>query len=46
MRLTPALICFFGEAAFTTGEVPLFKLRLRQLAEERAIQVQRARRSG
>ncbi len=28
------------------GGVPLFKLRLRQLAEERAIQVQRARRSG
>ena len=26
------------------GEVPLFKLRLRQLAEQRAIHVERARR--
>ena len=28
------------------AEVPLFKLRLRQLAEERAIHVQRAKRLG
>jgi phosphoribosyl 1,2-cyclic phosphodiesterase/CRP-like cAMP-binding protein len=42
-----ALLLRLGEGEFAwMRQVPIFKLRLRQLAEQRAIHVQRARRKG